>query len=153
MEFAESVAPRDVGRRSHILVEVDGLTHRKHGDTRRMALQPARHLIGVGRGGQHRLIAVRRDLMGLRDRVAEPPEKFGPIHRVLSAVEAELAPALGHRRGVDRQPRRIGAALRHAGEHGHHERPQLMAQGRFLHQQTDNSTHAASPKKNRLKIA
>ena len=61
MQLAESIAPRDIGGRAHILVKIDGLTHREDRDRRRVVLQPGYHPAGIGGGGQHRLIAVNGD--------------------------------------------------------------------------------------------
>ena len=118
---------------------------REHGDQRHVAGKPGDELIRIGLAGQHCVVAMRGDLVGCRELGRHLFEQVRPIDRVLAAVQADLVLLLRHRRRVYGEPRRIGTALRHADEHGHHESAQLAAQCRFLDQKTDDSTHAAAP--------
>ncbi len=48
----------------------------------RMAREPGDEPIRIGRAGQHRVIAVRRDLVRVREVGGDPRQQFRPIDRV-----------------------------------------------------------------------
>jgi hypothetical protein len=60
-ERVESIAPRDVGGRTHILVKIDGVAHGEHRDRGRVPRDPVAHPVRVLRTGEHRVIAVDGD--------------------------------------------------------------------------------------------
>jgi len=122
------------------------LSHRQHGDHRRIAREPGHEQIRVGRADQHRVIALRRYLVRVGKVGGDPRQQFRPVDGVLAAVQAELMVPLRHRGGVNGEPRGIGTALGHAHQHRHHERAELIAQSRILDQKTDDSTHGPAPK-------
>src|SRR5262249_58013523 len=72
-------------------------------------------------------------------------EQRGPVVTAVADEEAEAA--LGRRDGLgeDGQAARVGAALRHAGEHGGGQPAQRAALLAFLDQQADDTAHAPAP--------
>src|ERR1700683_284483 len=76
----------------------------------------------AGAAGEHRVSAVDGDRRMRAELLAKSREQCRPIHGMLAAIETEFVQIVGNRLGIDGEARRIGAALGHAGQHGHHER-------------------------------
>ena len=133
-ERREVVPRSNLGRGTSVFVEVDRLPHRQQVVTGVIGQQPRANCVGGGRRFQHRVVGAYLHC-GSDPQLAHGRRlELGPRRTGATAVDAELAPPVRHRRREHRHAGRFRPALRHANQDRHHQCAQLPAQLGLFHE-------------------